>query len=102
MMAPNLVVNYSTIISNAILRFWEVKEKFTITLEELNQLQKSFIDSYEHDNYCIDVCKTQSNVNLEIIETNEWYNSGPGLFTYSELMNSPKDTILYKQIMNKI
>jgi hypothetical protein len=78
-------------------RFWEVRNQFTVTLDELAALQKNFVDMYDHDNYCIDVCKTPSSNIFKIIETNEWYNSGPGLFQYNELTNVPTNTILFKQ-----
>jgi hypothetical protein len=57
-----------------------------ISTEDLDWISSTFIQDYAHDNYSIDAFRNNQGV-LEIIETNEWYNSGPGLFRYAELMS---------------
>lgn len=86
------------IISICPQRFWEFNNDFDVSLDDMNKLQSQFVDVYEHDNYCIDVYRPYKGAGLKIIETNEWYNSGPGLFSYEELTNILPGCIMYKHI----
>lgn len=79
-------------------KFWKCT-KFTVTKEDLNDLQTNFVDNYIHDNYCIDVYRPHPGALFKVIETNEWYNSGPGLFTYKEIKEIPKNVVVFKQLI---
>ena len=78
-------------------KFWECCQP-NINIVDLLQLQKSFIDEYNHDNYCIDVYQNSPSGPLEVIETNEWFNSGPGLFSYKEFQNISTDDVIMKYV----
>lgn len=78
--------------------FWECCQP-NINITDLLDLQKSFIDTYNHDNYCIDVYKNSPSGPLEVIETNEWYNSGPGLFNYKEFQCISTDNVIFKYLI---
>lgn len=89
------------IVSVCPQRFWECYSGSEVSLDDTNVLQSTFVDTYEHDNYCIDVYRPYAGAALKIIETNQWYNSGPGLFSYQELKNiSRRGCVLYKYIQN--
>lgn len=79
-------------------KYWEIPT-FDIDIADILLLQKTFVDLYEHDNYCIDVYRPHDKAALKFIEVNEWYNSGPGLLDYKEIKNVPCDTILYKYLV---
>jgi hypothetical protein len=86
------------IVSVCPQKFWECYGGFEVSLDDINKLQSSFVHTYQHDNYCIDVHRPFKGADLVIIETNQWYNSGPGLFTYQELKSIPQGCVMYKYL----
>lgn len=77
-------------------QYWRVDCHHTINEIDIHLLQSEFVDTYHHDNYCIDVYRDEHTKKFVIIETNEWYNSGPGLFDYCEFYTIPRDVVVFR------
>jgi hypothetical protein len=71
------------------------EELETVLSNALDRFQTAFVDTFTHDNYSADIYLDGDEVRL--IEVNPWGNSGPGLFSYGELVEVGTD-VVWKQL----
>ena len=68
---------------------------------KLAEFQREFVDSYEHDNYCVDVWYDDVVYDkILLIEVNPWISSGPGLYTYKDFddfVETCKNTVVWRK-----
>lgn len=60
-----------------------------LLFEKLYEIENTFVDKFIHHNYSMDLY--WDNGSFKLIELNQWFNSHPGLFTYTEIKASSEN-----------